>query len=154
MVADFEIRSSQSLAALGRRLAVAGDGKVKRDLLATIRASASEAIPGIRDSARQTLPHGGGLAEEVASLPYAVRTTLAASGGRVSIAGRGMKEIRDIDRGNLRHPVYGNRKVWRPQAVPPGFASTPITKQAPKILLKITAEMQKTAEEITRGGSA
>jgi hypothetical protein len=164
MVAEFEIRSSQSLAALGRRLAVAGDGRLRRQLLTPIRTSVQEAIPAVRESARTTLPRRGGLADEVAGVAYGVRLSLAASGGRVSFVGRGMKEIRDIDGGNLRHPTFARftsggavgrgKGEWHAQKVTPGFASKPLTKQVPKIRFKIELAMQRTAEEITRGGGA
>lgn len=151
MADDLEVRGSQQLAALGVRLKATGDGALKRQMLAVIRAAASETIPDIRQQADEILPHGGGLAEQVASAAYGVRIGLAASGGRVSIIGRGMKELRDIDQGNLRHPVFGNREVWRAQSVTEGFVSTPANARTPKTRAEIVLAMRKTAEEIGRG---
>jgi hypothetical protein len=150
MPANFEIRGSRQLKALGLRLKDASvDGKLRRDMLAGIRAAASEAIPDVRESARSTLPRRGGLAERVAEQPYVVRTSLVGkSGGRVSIQGKGMKELRDIDAGRVRHPVYGNRGVWVQQKVTPGFFSTPIKKKAPKVRARISFVMAETARRI------
>lgn len=150
MPLDFEARGSRQLATIGRRLKDAGEGKLRRQLLAAIRGSAEGVIPDIQASARRTLPKSGGLAERVASQVYGVRTSLASSGGRVSLVGRGMKELRDIDRGRLRHPVFGNRGVWRAQSVTPGFASQAAVHRVPKIRLAIAVAMRHAAEEIGR----
>jgi hypothetical protein len=42
------------------------------------------------------------------------------------VAAKGRKELRDaaaVDRGRLRHPLFGNRKLWYTTKVKPGFAS-------------------------------
>lgn len=151
MTANFEVRGSQKLAALGARLTAAGDRSLRREFLAGIRAGAQEIIPDIRQSALDTLPKRGGLAQRVADQSYGVQTRLAASGGRVSLVGRGMKELRDIDRGHLRHPVFGNREVWKAQEVTPGFVTNPANKHIAKIQLNISILMRHTAEAIGRG---
>lgn len=151
MAADIRITGSSQLSTLGLRLKEAGAGKVRRELLAAIRAGAQPALPDIRSSARANLPRAGGLGEQVADQPFSVRTSLAASGGRVSIRGTGMKELRDINAGRVRHPVWGNRDVWKQQEVPEGFFSEPIEKKAPSIREQIAIAMTNIARQIGRG---
>jgi hypothetical protein len=128
-----------------------GTGDLRKELLREIRGSAKKAIPDVRASAGRTLPKRGGLAARVAEQPYAVRTSLAASGAAVKIIGQGMKELRDIDAGRLRHPVYGNREVWKAQSVTPGFFSKAIARRAPFIRRDIQNAMGDIARKVTGG---
>lgn len=143
------ITGTERLTAVGHQLMEAGQLKIKRELLAAIRTEAQAAIPDIRDSARETLPAGGGLAVRVAEQVYGVRSSLAGSVASVRLAGRGMKELYDINAGKLRHPVYGNREVWRSQSVPEGFFSKPVEERAPEIRAAILVAVETVAAEIT-----
>lgn len=148
-MSDFEIRGSAELTALARRLKDAGNGDLRKQLLAAIRAAGKKAIPEIRKAAQETLPKGGGLAARVASQPYAVRTSLALSGAKVSVVGRGMKELSDINAGKLRHPVYGDTSTWVQQSVTPGFFSKTMTNRGPAIQGEIEKALGDIARKIT-----
>lgn len=150
-MSDFEIRGTHDLATMARRLKAAGRGDLRKELLAGIRESGKKAVPDIRRVAADTLPKRGGLADKVASQPYSVRTSLALSGAKVSIVGRGMKELSDIDEGRLRHPVFGDRSRWSQQSVTPGFFSQTIARRAPAIRDDIEKSMGHIAAEITGG---
>lgn len=151
-MSDFEVRGSQEMATVARRLKEAGRTDLRKELLAGVRTAASKAIPDIRTTARATLPRGGGLAELVASQPYSVRTSPAVSGAKVSIIVRGgMKEIQDIDQGRLLHPVYGDRSNWVEQSVTPGFVSATMAAQAGATRDEVEGAMDKVAHEITSG---
>jgi hypothetical protein len=103
-------------------------------------------IPAIRESAASTLPKRGGLADRVASQPFSVRTSLAA--GKVSVVGKGMKELKDIDAGRVRHPVYGDRSRWAQQAVTPGFFTKPLERRAPSIRAGVLRAVSDVARKI------
>jgi hypothetical protein len=150
-MSDFEVRGAHELQALALRLKKAGDGELRKQLLREIRGSARKAIPDVRQSAYRTLPKRGGLAERVGKQAYAVQTRLSASSASVRLAGKGMKELRDIDSGRLRHPVYGNRKIWKAQSVPPGFFSGAIERRAPSIRRDIEKAMGDIARKVTGG---
>jgi hypothetical protein len=150
-VADFEIRASRNLQALAKRLKDT-DRSLRNQLLRHVRVAAQAAIPDVQQAARDTLPRGGGLADRVASQAYRVQASYAGrSGARVRIAGVGMKELRDIDAGRVRHPVYGNRSVWRAQSVAPGFFSRTIANRAPEIRAEIGRAVEDAAHTITEG---
>lgn len=143
-MADFEIRGGDDLKRVARELKAAGDGQLRRDLLRGIRESVKPGIPEVRASAASTLPKRGGLADRVAGQQYAVRTSLAA--GRVSVLGKGMKELIDIDKGKLRHPLFGNREKWIGQSVEPGFFTKPLEARGPSIrtaVLKVISDVAR-----------
>lgn len=162
-MSDFEVRGSKQLEKVARELKSAGDGKLRRKTLASIRTAAKPGIPAVRASAESTLPKRGGLADRVASQPYGIRTSLAA--GKVSIVGKGMKELELIDSGTVRHPTFAHRRSlfsgntrgaglmigrrsgeWHSQKVTPGFFSKPLTRLGPgirKAVLKAIADIQR-----------
>lgn len=142
------IVGTDRLAAIGRSLIEAGEVKVKRDMLAAIREEGKSALSDVPDSARSTLPRSGGLAEEVAHQTYTVRTSLAGPIGSVKLVGKGMKELRDINQGRLRHPVFNNRERWVGQTVPTGFFSDPIEAKAPEVREAILLAIERVAHEI------
>lgn len=149
-MADAEIGAgARQLASIGTRLKETGNGQLRRELLAGVRNAVKPVIPDIQDSARRYLPRGGGLAGLVASQKFAARTSLAS--GKVSITGAGMKEMTDIEAGRLRHPVFGNRGVWKAQRVTPRFFSRPIEDHLPEVKAGIERVMSETASKITKG---
>jgi hypothetical protein len=149
-VADFEIRASRELQTLANRLKTA-DKPLRRQLLKQVREAAKEAIPDVQQAAHAMLPRRGGLADRVAAQAYRVQASYAGRGARVRLAGLGMKELRDIDSGRLRHPVFGNREIWKQQAVQPGFFSETIAHRAPEIRANIERAIQDTAKTIEEG---
>jgi hypothetical protein len=150
-MADFEVRGAHELQALAERLKEAGEGELRKELLREIRGSAKKAIPDVRQSAYRTLPKRGGLAERVGKQAYAVQTRLSGSSASVRIVGKGMKELRDIDAGRLRHPVFGDREKWKAQSVTPGFFSGAIERRAPSIRRDIEKAMGNIAHKVTGG---
>jgi hypothetical protein len=141
---DFEVRGSRDLHVLAQRLAEAGRGDLRKELLREIRGSAKKAIPAIRLSASR-LPRRGGLAERVSQQAYVAQTRLAGSSASVRLVGKGMKELRDIDAGRLRHPVFGDRERWVAQSVTPGFFSQAVGASRASIRRDIEKAMGDTA---------
>ena len=136
------------LAELGRKLKGA-DKVIAKELRKALRDEVKPTIQDIRAYARAILPNRGGLADRVAAQKFGARTSFAAKGGAVKIVGAGMKSMKSIDAGKLRHPVFGNRKVWVPQSVTPGFFTGPIEDDLPKIREGIQRAMDRTAEQLT-----
>ena len=147
---DAGVQGAEDLAHLGSRLKDAGNGELRKELLRGIRNSVKRVIPDVQESARSRLPKGGGLADRVASQKWAARSSLGSSSAKVSLVGSGMKALRDIDRGRLRHPVFGNRDRWVQQQVEPGFFSEPVENAVPKVRNEIADVMADVANRITR----
>lgn len=148
MTDGIEVVGAGHLAEAGRRLKDAGNGDLRRELLAGIRAAAKKTIPEIQREARDLLPHAGGLGERIAGQKFAVRTSLAS--GRVTLTGSGMQEMADIDRGHVRKPVFGNRDMWVAQSVTPGFFTKPTTASAPRVRAEIEHALSDVAHKIER----
>lgn len=147
---DFGIRGSKSLQLLAKRLKET-DRPMRNQLLRRVRQAAQEAIPDVQQAARDKLPHAGGLADRVAGQTWRVRASYAGRGAQVRIVGLGMKELTDIDSGRLRHPVFGNRKVWKQQSVEPGFFSETLQNRAPAIRAEVIRAANDVANMTTEG---
>lgn len=145
MVAD-GVSGANQLAELGKRFKEAGNGDLRKELLAGIRTSVKKMIPAVQQGARDHLPRSGGLADKLASQKFAARTSLAS--GKVSLTGSGMKSMSDIDAGKVRHPVFGDRNVWKQQAVTPGFFSHPIEIRLPQLRAEVDQVMSETAKKL------
>jgi hypothetical protein len=66
----------------------------------------------------------------------------------------GGRKIRQLDDGHLRHPVYGNRKVWRGQGAPsvlPGFFTDPCNAAAPRVRDAIGAAVDRVMTKASGG---
>jgi hypothetical protein len=98
----------------------------------------------------------GGYAPELArDLRTAV--TVGLGSGRVSVrvsaptGGKFGREVRQLEAGSLRHPLFGNRGFWYRQRVRRGFASVPLRATRPHIVGRINAELRDIARDVERG---
>ena len=76
--------------------------------------------------------------------------------GKISlkVSAKGRRELRDvpqIDRGRLRHPLFGARKTWYDTRVKLGLVSTPFEKAEPMIVKRIAKVRAELIDELTKG---
>lgn len=104
----------------------------------------------IRSAALEKLPHKGGLNKWAAVLPTAL-TRQTADGFSVRIRmQRGKHDFKDLDRGQIRHPVFGNRKTWVNETVNGGFFTREIEALKPELEHAVSEAFRKYAEEFNR----
>ena len=143
---------SAQLAALAVRLKVAGDKTLRRELLRGLKSGAEPLVKKVADAAREQLPHGGGLNEQVASqkVKVQVRTGARTAGVRMTTTA---PDTAMTDSGFVRHPVYGNRKKWVVQEIPAakGWWSKTLADGASDVQPELAAAMERVALEIQAG---
>jgi hypothetical protein len=138
------------LRAVGRAMREAGDKEQKRELYKAVQRATKPVKEEIKQSARDTLPHGGGLNEWVAGITIRTKqsyngrmpgitiqgamnnkklTTTYSGGKRKRTRRKGtfgaQADLRAINRGRVMHPVFGHGPLVGPQMVPPGFWDRP-----------------------------
>lgn len=140
------VEGASELRAVSVRLKEAGLVDLRKEMNAKIRAATLPVRPMVRASALQVLPKRGGLNVWVAKATTrtSVLTGAKTAGVVVRVSKRG-HDMKDIDAGQVRHPVYGNRKKWAAQTVPAGFATTPMKKMAPVVGAACVKAMRETA---------
>jgi len=145
--------STPGLLAMRRDLKTIAAAGLGKDLSRGLTRAAQPLRPAISAEATATLPSSGGYGPLMAK---SVRVRAQSRADRltalisVTVHAAGRKERRDIvrvDRGELRHPVYGRsrrlrrglragtaiRNPWSVTKVPPGFASRPIDRLGPAV---------------------
>ncbi len=140
------------MASLSKALKAAGgtaDSKaLRKELLKGIQRASRPLKEAAQSSARANLPQSGGLAETVGQAKFRTKTI---SGGKrvgVRVVATGKHNIRAMDRGRLRHPVFGNRAVWVEQSIKPGWFSDAIQDGAPRVRAEIVLVMESVADRL------
>lgn len=70
------------------------------------------------------------------------------------VYGDGQKERRDVpslNRGVLRHPLYGNRQWWVDQKVRKGFVDRPLDRLGADVRREMNKVVDQVAKKIARG---
>lgn len=132
----------------------------RRDLERELRASQRRAFSGleksVKKSALEFLPHRGGYASTMfATVRVEIVTRLS---GRVTVRARvfarGSKELRDVasvNRGRLRHPLFGNRLHWYDTRVKPGFVDSAASRVPDAAVREGIRGVERVIRKITKG---
>jgi len=130
--------TSANLAEVTARVRAAGsDRTIVRELEREINAAARPIRPEVRANVRAELPASGGLGEWVARSAARVKgirgprvAGVHLSWSRRSLAGA--SNLNAIDRGRVRHPLFGRRPGrWYNQPVPPKSISSVVKRHKP-----------------------
>lgn len=121
------LRVAKALHAQG----TAGQG-LRKELRAELKEAAKPMEAAVLEHISQYLPSGYAPVM-AAGLKVRPSQSLRGSGAGLKLTGyaKGVtrrRHIRVIDRGTLRHPVWGNREAWVSQKVKPGFWSEVLSK--------------------------
>lgn len=147
---EVEIRGADEVDALVRRIRTHADAKaIRKELYAGLNRVTKPVREDMKASIGPSLPSRGGLAALV--MGRASLTTSATSGRNAGVRIRARHKDYDLKRlnaGRLRHPVFGNRSVWVEQTagINPGFLDDSFEKQKPEIARGI----QRVLDDIAR----
>lgn len=143
-----KVEGANKFTELARRLKTYGDGKTLRaEFYKGINRAAKPLKDDVRKAARERLPHRGGLAQRVASSRITVTRRMTGNAAGVSIKGTNGYDIGSIDRGRVRHLVYGH-KPWVNQMVKSGFWTDPLEAGAPAVREELEKVMEDVANKI------
>jgi hypothetical protein len=150
------VRGSREARAAARDLRKAA----ARDLTREIRSGMNDAVrtlqPLLVVSAVAVMPRGYGRVLAPAMRTRFVTKVQTASrvGIFVTISAMGRREHRDVsslNRGTLRHPLFGNRRHWYAQRVRPGFVDQPVQRLRPVVIREVDAACSRVAAQVERG---
>lgn len=118
--------------AVAQRLRANGDAALKKEFYSGINRAAKPLIGDVRRSALSILPSRGGLNKRVADSDISTKRRMTGNAAGVRIVAKSGYDIGSINRGRVRHLVYG-KPPWVNQRVPPKFGDTPIEAGAPAV---------------------
>lgn len=149
MAEEVVVKGVEQLEHLGQKLKAA-DKTLSKNLRRDLRLAAKPVTASIRASLAAGLPKRGGLARFMGTASVGVRTTLSGknTGIRIQAQKRG-HDLAGLDKGKIRHPVYGRGK-WVEQDVPEGLVTKPFEAELPLLRRGVQAAMDATAHEITK----
>lgn len=140
--------AASELESIARHLRRAGETELVRELTAAMRRAAAPVPDQIRAGLRPHLPDRyAATLDAGVRLGVSVRTSDRDPGVSVTaqaLGGKGRK-LRRLDAGLLTHPVYGNREVWRTQAVEPGWFTGPAQDATPQVRREIERALEDVA---------
>ena len=154
MAVDLTVTGQRELDEAAARLAKEARRFQRRISEATRDAVRNTYRPTLVGMVPQFMP--GGYAPVLAR-DLRVATTVSLAAGRVSVrvsaptGGKFGREVRQLEAGSLRHPLFGNRGFWYRQRVRRGFASVPLRAVRPHIVGRINAELRDIARDVERG---
>jgi hypothetical protein len=151
---DFTVKGAEEIQVIARSLKAAGDTGLRKELLAGINRATKPLKAGVRQSALTVLPKRGGLNLLIgaAKLSTQTRSSGRNPGVRITAKAPGL-DLRSIDRGRLRHPVFGDKRVWVSQAVAPGFFGRPLEAGAGDVRRELMDALEAVAAKIVAGRS-
>lgn len=152
------IAGAQKLDALATQLRNAGRRDLERELRVELRKPPKQLERAVKAAVPPFMPRGYE-APLARSLRFMVRVTRGAvMGVRVTMHGRGGgggdRDVRRLNQGELRHPVFGRRRrttrgrifnnPWVVQRIPPGF----FTKPAAQVLRQVQDDTVRVIDRV------
>lgn len=152
MPVDLRIVGAEQLADVARRCKEAGDKELRRDLMRGINRSLKPAKAAVKAAALRELPRRGGLNRVIATSRIGSRSRTGGRNPAVFLTGKKAgHDLRSVDRGRLRHPVFGNKSVWVTQEIKPGWWSRTLQDQAPRVRREVVDVLEDVARRLARG---
>jgi len=148
---ELVVTGGERVAEVAARLKAAGNGGLRRQLAREMRVGARPLVAVARAEARDSLPRRGGLAETVAGGRFAISVRTTAAAAAVSVVGKSRFDLRAMNRGRLRHPVYGDRSRWVSQSITPHwFDGPPMQEAAQRLRPVLLKAIDDVAREVER----
>ena len=136
---------------VARMIRETSDRELQKNFDRALQEAIEPAKEAVRSSASSELPHRGGLAAKVAGGKFRVQKQAGGVSLSMTVDKRagGNYDLRRLDQGRLRHPVFGGRK-WVQQQVPSGWWTRPLQQMWPEITRKVNGAVEDFARELAR----
>lgn len=147
------LEGSDDLQRVADALKAAADRDLQKQVSAAMRREAKPLGESVIRLGGGKMPRRGGFSGRVTSRG---RVLISNSlGGRSASVTLRLKtadgyDLRGLDRGLLRRPVFGNRKVWRTQKVPADAFTQAFQDGAPRVREAVVQAAQDTLDQVAR----
>jgi hypothetical protein len=147
-VFELRVEGADQLARMNRALKSASP-ELRRELARGIREGTEPLRQETRQNILSTLPTSGGLATAV----HADTTIVSSRRGSpanpgIRLRAKSRRNVKRMDLGRLRHPLFGNKDYWYTQAIPPGWFTKPMLDAAPKLRRVLLKHIDNVARKI------
>jgi hypothetical protein len=142
-----DITGGEDFARVAKRLKDAGDRELTRELNKAVREAMAPARRAMEQSLDQNLPHRGGFDRKLRG-EVKFRIVRRANGLRLTTSHR--YQLRLIDQGRVRHPLFADRGHWYTTTIEPGVLTKPFEENADQARQKIGEATDRVARKIAR----
>ena len=142
-----DIKGGDDFARVAKQLREAGDKGLARELNKAVR----EAMKPARQEMERSLDHvahRGGFGPKMRR-EVKFRIVKRANGLRLTTSHR--YQLKLIDQGKIRHPLFGDRGNWFTTTIAPGVLSKPFEDNADQARQKIIEATDRVAKQIAHG---
>jgi hypothetical protein len=147
----FKVTGGNQAHALAKRLKAFGDKGLEKELRRGISKAMKPATKAVRAQVPEYMPSGYA---PTLSSALQLRTSNLAAGLRITGQAKGNprpRKVTDLNRGILRHPVFGNREKWAQQAIRPRFFDEPLAGQRGQIRGELDRVLAEVAAKLAGG---
>lgn len=146
---DIEIRGAEKLSAVAKELKKVGAKDLQKELYSALNRATKTMRAEANKAAEQNLPKTGGLNKRVAAARLSTRRRAGKNPG-VRIVAKGLQQLELIDRGVVRHPVYGHRDRYVAQKIPDaeGWFTKSMEDGAPEARKEILEALDSVAKKL------
>lgn len=150
-MADVTVTGAEKFAKVAKALKQAGDKELAKELYSSLNRATKPMRANAKKAAEQRLPKAGGLNKRVAKARLSTRRRAGKNPG-VRIVATGMSQLAMMDKGRVRHPVYGNRGRWVNQPIPQaeGWFTEPMEEGKPTAQREIVKSLDAVAKKLAR----
>jgi len=148
---DLTITGAEQFAALARKLREAGRTDLRKELYKGINRAVKPLTADVMKAPPKYLPSG-----YAAELGLKVKVRKRGGGanpgvrlvGSAFTPGGSPRELAVLNRGRLRHMLFGDAGFWFDQAVKPRFWDEPLEKDAPKVRKELLRALRDVARRL------
>lgn len=152
---NITITGAEEFAVLSRALKQAGAKDLQRELSKSINRTVKPLTQDVKQNVGRFVP---GRYAAVLAPSLRITTSRRGSGRNPGVrlkakatTGRGKpRELKRLDAGQLRHPLFGNRRHWFSQTVRPGFYTETLEQDAPTVRRELLEAIRIVAAKIDR----
>ena len=129
----------------------------RRDLRKTLRKVLTDATKParreMRDATRAALPKKGGLSKWAGKMPALTIHESGPSVGATIKLGRKGHDFKALNRGRVRHPLFGNRDHWYVEGIESGWWDEARKRIEPQVRQSVDEAMHKYIDDVARKAS-
>lgn len=150
-MAQLEVQGAEKFEKVAKALKQAGDKELRKELYSAINRATKPLRANAKKSAERNLPKSGGLNKRVARARMSAQRRTGRNPG-VKIVAKGMDQFDLMNRGMVRHPVYGNRRRWVNQPIPEAkdWFTEPMQNGAKDVRREIVDAIDDVAKKLAR----
>lgn len=155
---DVKITGADQMEKLGRDLRAAGAKTLRKEFMRAGRELGKPVADAFKAAALADLPKKGGLNEWVAKR-MKTKTQIRLSGKNVGISfvtrhkgERGLSDLKALNAGRVRYPLFGDRDHWYVHGVAPGFIFRAFDAMSEDVRNEFLAAVDRTTEQLRAEG--